>query len=109
MKHDLNDLTERLKFNREHNLSFDSYDLIEEVNEDIELYNSSALVTVWCDPKDNFVKDYFVINTEKVGPEEQAAINADKIEFSKDKSSDDIYIITLLELMDVLEYQSRIV
>jgi len=96
MKHDLNDLTERLKFNREHNLSFDSSDLIEEVNEDIELYSSSALVTVWCDPKDNFVKDYFVINTEKVGPEEQAAIN-------------DIYIITLLELMDVLEYQSRIV
>lgn len=55
------------------------------------------------------MKDYFVINTEKVGPEEQAAINADKIEFSKDKNSDDIYIITLLELMDVLEYQSRIV
>lgn len=109
MKHDLNDLTERLKFNREHNLSFDSSDLIEEVNEDIELYSSNAQAAVWCDPKDNFVKDYFVINTEKVDPEEQAAINADKIEFSKNKNSDDIYIITLLELMDVLEYQSRIV
>lgn len=34
MKHDLNDLIERLKFNREHNLSFDSSDLIEEVNEE---------------------------------------------------------------------------
>ncbi len=64
---------------------------------------------MWCDPEDNFVKDYHVINADDDNnAEEQAAIAADKTEFSKDRSTDDIYIITLLELMDVLEYQNRI-
>lgn len=109
MKHGLEQLIERMKFNREHNISFDSEDLMSELNEDIELYGSKAFAAVWCDPEDNFVKDYHVINTDDDNDaEEQAAIDADKAEFSKDRNTNDIYIITLLELMDVLEYQDRI-
>lgn len=109
MKHGLEQLTKRMRFNREHNISFDSEDLMSELNEDVELYGSKTFAAVWCDPEDNFVKDYHVINTDDDNDaEEQAAIDADKAEFSKDRSTDDIYIITLLELMDVLEYQNRI-
>ncbi len=109
MKHGLEQLTKRMRFNREHNISFDSEDLMSEVNEDIELYGSKAFAAVWCDPEDDFVKDYHVINNDDANDaEEQAAIDADKAEFSKDRDTNDIYIITLLELMDVLEYQNRI-
>ena len=109
MKHGLEQLTERMKFNREHNISFASEELMSEVNEDIDLYGSKALVAVWCDPKDDFVKDYYIINTDDDNDaEEQAAVDADKAEFSKGRSADDIYIITLLELVDVLGYQDRI-
>ena len=108
MKHGLEQLTKRMRFNREHNISFDGEDLMSEA-EDIELYGSKAFAAVWCDPEDNFVKDYHVINTDDDNDtEEQAAIDADKAEFSKDRNTNDIYIITLLELMDALEYQDRI-
>jgi hypothetical protein len=108
MRHGLEQLTERMKFNREHNISFDSEDLMSEVAEDIELYSNEAFAAVWCDPEDNFVKDYYVIvGGEDDDTEEQAAIDADRAEFSKNKNNSDIYIITLLELMDVLEYQDR--
>lgn len=108
MKHGLEQLTERMKFNREHNLSFDSSDLIEEVNEDIELYDSNTLAAVWCDPEDNFVKDYHVIDLELEDDEERAAAEQDKRGFVESKQPNDIYLITLGELLDILKQQDEV-
>ena len=108
MKHRLEQLTERMKFNREHNISFASDKLLAEVEEDLESYAPNTSTAVWCDPKDNFVKDYYVIDLELEDDEEREAANKDKAEFVKDKNPDDIYIITLSELNEVLEEQDKV-
>nr|DAV66787.1 MAG TPA: hypothetical protein [Bacteriophage sp.] len=109
MKHGLSKLLDRLEYKRSLNISFDSGQLIDEVREAIGLYGDSTFCVVWCDPKDDFVKDYFVIdNSEYLDEDEQEALIADKSSFTKNRHADDMYIVTLSELMGVLEYQDRI-
>lgn len=101
---------DRLENNRASNISFDSESLIDEVAEAIGLYGNETFAAVWCDPKDNFVKDYYVIDmSEDFDDEERGAMVADKLTFAKNRNANDIYIITLSELVDMLKYQDRII
>lgn len=109
MKHGLQALIERLEFNESLNISFDSEELIDEVMDEIQIYGSDTDVIVWCDPKDHFIKDYFIIDNEPADLEEQEEIAHDKATFAKDKNSEDLYIVKLPDLLEALRYQDRII
>nr|DAR37481.1 MAG TPA: hypothetical protein [Caudoviricetes sp.] len=108
MKHGLQQLVERLRYNRERNISFASDELLAEVEEDLELYGPNTNVTVWVDPKDDFVKDYYVIDLELEDDEECVAAEQDKRGFVENKQPNDIYLITLGELLDILKQQDEV-
>ena len=109
MRHGIGQLMDRLESNRASNISFDSESLIDEVAEAVGLYGNETFAAVWCDPKDNFVKDYYVIDmSEDLDDEERGDMSADKLSFAKNRDADDVYIITLSELIGALKYQDRI-
>lgn len=107
MKHDINQLIERQQYNRDHNISFDSESLIAEATEDLALFAPNTHVMVWCDPEDNFIKDYHLIDLELVDDDEKLAAENDKASFVRNKQHDDIYMISLGELLDLLNQQQE--
>lgn len=109
MYHNIEQLIERQQRNFDHNLSFESGELIAEVEEELSLYEPGTHTVVWCDPKDNFVKDYYLVDMELVDEEERRAARDDKETFLIGKHSDDLYMVTLSELLDVLKQQSAII
>ena len=108
MNHTIEQLIERQQYNRDHNLSYESGELIAEVAEELELFAPDTHVMAWCDPKDNFVKDYHLIDMELVDQEEREAAERDKESFANGKQPDDIYLITLGELLEVLKRQGEV-
>lgn len=108
MNHTIEQLIERQQYNRDNNISFASEDLIAEVEEDLSLFEPTTHVVVWCDPNDNFVKDYHLIDMDLVDDEEREAAERDKASFTKSKQPSDIYMVTLAELLDVIKRQDEV-
>lgn len=108
MNHSIQQLIERQQHNLDHNLSFESGELITEATEELELFSPDTHVVAWCDPKDDFVKDYHLVDTELVDEEERQAAHEDKEAFLVGKHSNDLYMVTLSELLDVLKRQGAV-
>lgn len=107
-------LLDRVGENIRNNVSYDCDDLINEVQEDIELYGEKHGCFVWCDPDDNFVKDYVMVwftreEVKEMDRDEINAIKDDEESFAEGKSKDDLFIIHLCDLASLLRAQNEVV
>lgn len=80
------------------NISYYDEELYYEALSDQREFGADCRVLVWCDPKDDFVKDYDFILDEK-----------DNSCFLEGRNESDTYQATIDELIFILKFQSSII